>query len=126
MKRFIYILIVLLTVTFSSCKKETYHRIKFEVEFIEDCDNCVADYFAINCTPHYSDEEPVLPASEVVDGWVWTYEYWTLKDGDDVVENDVGGAFYLGPTGYFGETVSCLALVLLLGHQYWCIHCYQL
>ena len=91
-KRFIYSLLVLLTVTFSSCKKETYHRIKFEIEFIEDCDNCVADYFAINCTPHYSDEEPVLPASEVVDGWVWTYEYWTLKDGDDVV-------FSVSPTG---------------------------
>ena len=48
----------------------------------------------------------------------------------DDVDIDVGGrlAFYLGPspTGYFGETVSCLALVLLLGHQHWCIHCYQL
>ena len=92
MKRFIYTLIVLLTITFSSCKKETYHRIKFEVEFIEDCDNCVADYFAINCTPHYSDEEPGISASDVTTGYVWDYEYWALKDGDKVV-------FNVSPTG---------------------------
>jgi hypothetical protein len=91
-KRFIYTLLVLLTVTFSSCKKETYHRIKFEVEFIEDCDNCVADYFAINCTPHYSDEEPGISASDVTTGYVWDYEYWALKDGDKVV-------FNVSPTG---------------------------
>lgn len=92
-KKFLYLVfIIIFFFGLNSCNKETYHRVKFEVVFIQDCDNCYADYFAITCTPHYSDEEPTLSASNVTTGYVWDYEYWVLKDGDKVV-------FNVSPTG---------------------------
>lgn len=91
-KKFIYVVLIPFLLILSSCKKENYHKIKFEVEFIQDCENCFADYFAVNCTPHYSDEEPGISASQVTTGYVWDYEYWALKDGDKVV-------FSVSPTG---------------------------
>lgn len=89
-KKFLYF--VLISFLLFSCKKENNHKIKFEVEFIQDCDNCYADYFAINCTPHYSEDEPSFSASQVTTGFVWDYEYWQLKDGDKV-------KFAVSPTG---------------------------
>lgn len=91
-KKFIYIVLISFLLILSSCKKENYHKIKFEVEFIQDCNNCYADYFAVNCTPHYSDEEPGISASQVTTGYVWDYEYWMLEDGDEV-------KFAVSPTG---------------------------
>lgn len=91
-KKFIYIILISFLLILSSCKKENYHKIKFEVEFIQDCDNCYADYFAVNCTPHYSDEEPGISTSQVTTGYVWDYEYWMLEDGDEV-------KFTVSPTG---------------------------
>lgn len=87
-----YISLIIFIFSLSSCKKKDYHKIKFEVVFIQDCDNCFADYFAVNCTPHYSDEEPAISASDVTTGYVWKYEYWQLKDGDKV-------KFAVSPTG---------------------------
>lgn len=92
LKRFVYFILIFFSLFLSSCKKDNYHKIKFEVVFIQDCDNCYADYFAVNCTPHYSDEEPGITASQVTTGYVWTYEYWKLKNNDKVV-------FSVSPTG---------------------------
>jgi hypothetical protein len=92
LKRFVYFILIFFSLFLSSCKKDNYHKIKFEVVFIQDCDNCYADYFAVNCTPHYSDEEPGITASQVTTGYVWTYEYWKLKNNDEVV-------FSVSPTG---------------------------
>lgn len=92
LKRFVYFILIFFSLFLSSCKKDNYHKIKFEVVFIQDCDNCYADYFAVNCTPHYSDEEPGITASQVTTGYVWTYEYWKLKNNDKVI-------FSVSPTG---------------------------
>lgn len=87
-----HVLVLVSLLSFTSCKKENNHKIKFEVEFIQDCDNCYADYFAVNCTPHYSNEKPGITASYVTTGYVWDYEYWQLKDGEKVT-------FSVSPTG---------------------------
>lgn len=92
LKRFVYFVLVFLSLFLSSCKKNNYHKIKFEVVFIQDCDNCYADYFAVNCTPHYSDEVPAIKAADVTTGYVWTYEYWKLENNNKVV-------FSVSPTG---------------------------
>ena len=87
-----YTFIFIILLSFTSCKKESFHKIRFEVEFIQDCENCYADVFAVNCTPHYSDQEPAISASMVTTGFVWHYEYWMLEDGDEV-------KFAVSPTG---------------------------
>ena len=93
LKKFLYLVLILFTFFgLSSCQKETYHRIKFEVVFIQDCSNCFADYFAITVEPHYPDDTPSFSASDVTTGYVWNYEYWALKDGDKVT-------FGVSPTG---------------------------
>ena len=92
-KKILYYTFICLTLfTISSCGKESLHKIKFEVDFIQDCENCYADVFTVNCTPHYSDEEPGISASMVTTGFVWDYEYWMLEDGDKV-------KFAVSPTG---------------------------
>lgn len=91
--------IFLLFIVFSliSCKKENLHKVKFEVEFIQDCHECFADYFSITCEPHYSDEQPKIYAESVKEDYIWDYEYWALKDGDEIVfavNNSSGSATY--------------------------------
>lgn len=85
-KRFIYSLLVLLTVTFSSCKKfnEDYHRVRFHIEFINGCEAGFSNFIEVDCKPDYSNDEPVLPLSVIEPGYEWDYEFWQLKDGDEV------------------------------------------
>lgn len=83
-KLFHYMVIFITLFIITSCQKESFHKIKFEVEFIQDCQDCIADYFHINCTPKYADEDPKLCVSQISDGYVWDYEYWALRDGDRV------------------------------------------
>lgn len=93
LKKFLYYTFISITLfTFNSCKKEINHQIRFEVEFIQDCDNCYADYFSIRLEPHYLDQKPKIFASNITTGYVWKYEYWSLKDGDEVI-------FTVSPTG---------------------------
>lgn len=91
LKRFITL--ILLVLNLISCKKEAVkHKLKFEVVIIQNCDNCYADYFSVNCKPNYKDEPPKMHASLTQTGYVWTYEYWSLKEGDNVY-------FSVVPTG---------------------------
>ena len=86
-KRFIYSLLVLLTVTFSSCKKfnEDYHRVRFHIEFIEVTEGGYSNFIDVGCEPYYEDEEnPKLNLNLIEPGYEWDYEYWQLKNGDKV------------------------------------------
>jgi hypothetical protein len=90
LKNFIYFIII--TFSLLSCKKENYHKIKYEVVFIQDCDNCYADFITVTCKPQDPEKKLGITASKVTTGYVWSYEYGGLKDGDKVV-------FSVGPTG---------------------------
>jgi len=83
-KRLIYSLLVLLTVTFSSCKKETYHSVRFHIEFIDDCEEGFSNFIEVRCKPNYSNDEPVLPLSVIEPGYEWNYEFLQLKNGDNI------------------------------------------
>jgi len=85
-KKLIYSILVLLTVTFSSCKKfnEDYHKLRFHIEFIDDCDGGFSNFIDVRCKPNYSNDEPVLPLSVIEPGYEWDYEFLQLKDGDNV------------------------------------------
>jgi len=75
-----------------SCKKQNLHKLKFKFEVIEDCQSCYSDYFSVSCKPRYSDQQPKIHAGQLETGSVWEYEYWELKDGDEVI-------FNVSPTG---------------------------
>jgi len=86
-KRFLFYLFIFITLSlFNSCKKENFHKIKFEVEFIQDCDNCIGyNVVLVGCKPKYiGDEIEEIDTQNIYDGFVWDYEYWELVDGDEV------------------------------------------
>ena len=85
-KKLFYILI--LSVLFFSCKKEEKnHKVKYEIEFIEDCEFGYSDMIDVNCTPHYNETQSDLPninKEHIQSGYKWKYEYWQLHNGDKV------------------------------------------
>ncbi len=82
-----YLFIVLVGIlTFSSCQKEpTYHKVKFELVFSEEPSNGNSNFIEVSCSPKYTDEPPVIARSIIEPGYVWTYEFWEVKDGDQIM-----------------------------------------
>jgi hypothetical protein len=90
MKNLIKYILVFLTISlgFVSCKKAPkFHKVKFEIEFIEDVPNGYSNFIDVTCSPQYRDEPATISSSDAEPGNVWTYEYWELMDGDQIVFN---------------------------------------
>jgi hypothetical protein len=85
-KNLFYLLIFSLFIF--SCKKEDKdHKVKYELEFIEDCQPGYSDMIDVNCTPHYNDVQsdiPYINKEQIQYGYKWKYEYWQLHNGDKV------------------------------------------
>ncbi len=88
-KRFIYYLLVLLTITFSSCQKheENFHRVRFHLTFKEVPPVGVSDFIDVTCKPNYENEPPQIYKDYITPGYEWDYEFWQLKDGDKIEVN---------------------------------------
>jgi hypothetical protein len=87
-KRIIYFLVLVFSLTLTSCKKVNDHKVKFEIEFIEDCQDGYSDMIDVICKPSYNDEQSDIPSinkENIKPGFVWKYEYWELRDGDKVL-----------------------------------------
>lgn len=80
------ILVILIGIlVFTSCTKEPKkHSIKFELSFSSDAGNGGSNGIEVGCKPAYSDTKPVIYKSQITPGFVWSYQYLELKDGDDV------------------------------------------
>lgn len=79
------LIIFSITLVLISCKKENYHKLRFEVIFTQDCYECYADYIGVLCEPRYmEDDEPYLAAGQVQQNSKWEYQYNLLKSGDEV------------------------------------------
>ena len=73
-------------VIFTSCSKEPQnHDLTFEISFTEEPNNGNSNGIEVSCSPHYSDEKPVIAKSIIKPGYVWTYQYNELKDMDNVL-----------------------------------------
>lgn len=94
MKNFLYLLILIIGLT--SCKKEPkFHKIKYQIKFLEIPTWYTSNNLEVTATPCYYgkyhndvDEngniiEPYIDYSQTTDG-LWEYEYWQLKSGDKV------------------------------------------
>ena len=85
MKKLSILILSLLIISLVSCKKESYHKLRFEVIFLQDCHECYADYIGVLCKPRYmEDDEPYLAAGQVEQNSKWEYTYNLLKNGDEV------------------------------------------
>jgi hypothetical protein len=91
MKKFLYILILsFLTILSVSCKKQPkLHKIKYQITFLEIPHWASSNYLEVQAYPAYQNEynydtdAPYITYNQTQDG-LWEYEYWELKDGDDV------------------------------------------
>lgn len=80
-----YIFVALITVLTLSCEKEPrFHKVKFELVFSEEPNNGNSNMIDVTCEPNYMDDAPVISPDFIDPGYVWTYEYWQLKDGDEI------------------------------------------
>lgn len=84
-------LTLLILFSFFSCKKiPIYHKIKFEVIFIEVPDPGFTNWYEVGAEPNYINENtynysvdvPVIHTSLAVQNRYWKYEYWELVDQD--------------------------------------------
>jgi len=86
MKKILFLILATLTIFTFSCKKENdYHKVKYHVIFIEDCEDGYSNDIDIACSPHYSDEEPTIYPQSINADYEWEYEYWKLQDGDEIM-----------------------------------------
>jgi|688.fasta_scaffold185571_2 hypothetical protein len=87
-KRIIYFLVFVFSLTLTSCKKVNDHKVKFEIEFIEDCQYGYSNNIDVICKPHKNEVQsdiPYINKENIKPGFVWKYEYWELHDGDKVL-----------------------------------------
>lgn len=81
MKKFIILTLVVL-VTFTSCKKVEYHKVMFEVTFLNTPGMGSSNIIDIYALPNYSDKKPSIDKAKIPQ--IWRYEYLNLKRGDKI------------------------------------------
>ena len=83
-KRFFYTLLLSLTLVFSSCTKEEQHRVRFNIVFIDDCEDGFSNGIEVGCKPNYDNDPPQIYKSLIEPGYEWNYEYWALQNGQTI------------------------------------------
>lgn len=80
----LFVVISILFLSFS-CKKEEYHKLKFEIEFIEVNSELCVTYSPVTCKPNYVEDKVGITTSSIKTGYTWKYEYWKLVEGEEVL-----------------------------------------
>lgn len=76
-----YIILLVIFGIFFSCKKKTYHKIRFEFKILDQSKYGSITPIYLSILPRYEDERPKLN-SRLPE--TWFYEYLGLKDGDKI------------------------------------------
>lgn len=83
MKNFIYLfLITLFTFSFTSCKKKDYHKVTYEITFLQTPNTGSSNFIEVGCNPSYSDKGPTIDRFNIPQ--VWRYDYMGLEKGQKV------------------------------------------
>jgi len=83
MKKILYIFLIVVF-SFFSCKKEKheYHKITFEVTFLNNPSNGSSNFIDITCSPRYVEKIPTIDRFNIPK--IWRYEYLYLEKGQKV------------------------------------------
>lgn len=83
MKHFIYILLIFVFgFSFTSCKKKEYHKVVFEITFLQTPSTGSSNMIEVYTTPSYADSKPYINRLNVPK--IWRYEYLGLEKGSRV------------------------------------------
>lgn len=99
------LIIIIISSILTSCRKDDYHKIKYQVKFFELPYWYQSNAIDITAVPYYqgkynysTDEfgAPIAPSIdyEMTLDSLWEYEYWELKKGDMVRFNIAGQLVY--------------------------------
>ncbi len=89
-------ILIILTISLISCKKDNLHKIKYQIKFLELPDWYNSNYLEVTASPCYIGEYnysrdkngtiilPNIDYEQTKDG-LWEYEYWELKDNSRVL-----------------------------------------
>ena len=85
-KKIYFFLVVILTLGLTSCEKHdnNFHRVRFHLTFKEVPPVGASDFIEVNCSPNYDNDPPVIYKDYITPGYEWDYEFWQLKNGDEV------------------------------------------
>jgi hypothetical protein len=85
-KKIFFFLVVILTLGLTSCEKHdnNFHRVRFHLTFKEVPPVGASDFIEVNCSPNYDNDPPVIYKDYITPGYEWDYEFWQLKNGDEV------------------------------------------
>ena len=73
---------MVIVITFTSCKKKDYHKVAFEITFLNSPTTGASNFIEVYALPSYSDKKPSIDRFNIPQ--VWRYEYIGLKKGDKV------------------------------------------
>lgn len=83
MKKFLYtLLVVILSFYFTSCEKNEYHKVTYEITFLSTPINGASNFIEIGATPSYPQKEPYVDRFKIPK--IWRYEYTALQKGDKI------------------------------------------
>lgn len=83
MKNFINIFIaIVISISFVSCKKTDYHKITFEITFLDKPGTGSSNFIEVQAIPDYSDKKPYVDRFNIPQ--VWRYDYMGLEKGQKV------------------------------------------
>lgn len=82
MKKILIFLVLLFT--FISCKKkETYHKISYEIKMLEIPTNGASNFIEVITKPCDLEKVPKIDRFNVP--LIWRYDYYGLKKGDEII-----------------------------------------
>lgn len=83
MKKILYIFLIVL-LGFTSCKKEKheYHKITFEITFLDEPKKGSSNFIDITCSPRYVEKPPTIDRFNIPK--IWRYDYLDLEKGQKV------------------------------------------
>ena len=86
LKKIFFITVTIVTVLLTSCQKheENFHKVRFHLTFKQVPPVGSSDFIDVTCIPNYNDEPPKIYKDYITENYEWDYEFWQLKDGDEV------------------------------------------
>ena len=108
------LILLLIIIGFTSCKKkETFHKIGYEITFLDKPSYGSSNFFDVSAKPFDANNPPSIDRTTTK---VWKYEYYQLKDGDKVQFGAFGQLDYYYEMRVYIDDKEVSYLRAVVGH----------
>lgn len=123
MKKFVYILLfsVVVSFSFTSCKKTEYHKVSFEVTFLGGPSNGASNFIDVYVSPYYEDKKPFIDRFKLPT--IWRYDYLALEKKQKVCFSVRGQlSYHFEMRVYIDDTEVSYRRVIVSNNSYYSDH----